>query len=286
MLIGAHVAVAEGFDAAYAYAASVGCEACQIFAKSPLRWRGEPLDPLAGQHTAAARAHRGIRFVWTHTAYLINLGAEEDALFDRSWRALADELARAAAIGADGVVTHLGTNRTGDAGWCAERIADGIAQAYALHASEVPLFLENTAGAGTTYGSTPAELAAVIERLPEGLARRTGVCVDTCHAHAAGYDLSVPDGWGHLIAELADGPGLGRVRILHVNDCRYPAGMRRDRHAWIGEGTIGLAGFAHMFALVAAGTLTAEAAITEMPGEVPTKDAENIRRLKRLRDAA
>lgn len=280
MLFGAHVSIAGGLPAAVDYAVSVGCECMQIFAKSPRQWEGRPLDPVAVAAFCDRRAATGMGPVFTHTAYLINLGSDDDALWERSWRALADELARGEALGAAGVVTHVGTRYRSAPERTAERIAHGVDLAWAASgAARTRLLLENTAAAGSTFGDGPDELGAVLGRVD--IARgHTGVCLDTCHAHAAGWDLSRPDGWERLLDAFDVYCGMP-VGLIHANDCAAGPGEHKDRHAWVGDGTIGLDGFRRM---VEEPRLAKVPVITEMSGEAPLKDAENIARLKRLRD--
>jgi len=281
VLIGAHVGVGDGFPASIDYAGSVGCEAIQVFAKSPRQWRAKGIDPDVAGAFRERRAASSIGFVCTHTAYLINLGSEDEVLWERSWQALADELDRAALLGADATVTHMGTNRTGVLGLGARRIAEGIERAFRAAPTGV-LLLENTAGAGTTFGNGPEEIAAVLALLDTDWQERLGVCFDTCHAHAAGWDLSDETGWNGFVGGLESCSGPGRIRVVHANDSTFGVGEHRDRHAWVGEGTIG-SGFAHMFADA---RLSDAAAIVEMSGEIPEKDAVNVSRLKELREAS
>lgn len=283
MLIGAHVGVAGGYPEALDYAVSVGCECVQVFGKSPRQWRAAPIDPDVAARFRERRGELGIGWAVTHSAYLINLGSEDDALWERSWAALADELIRAAALGADGVVTHVGTNRSGDLGTGAARVADGAR--HALQAADVPvtLLLENTAGAGSSFGNGPEELGAVLALLDGQWRERLGVCLDTCHAHAAGWNLSSPPGLDAFVSGMESCCGQGRILTVHANDCLGEAGSFRDRHAWIGEGTIGSDGFRALFEHPG---LAQAAVIVEMPGEIPEKDEVNVRRLKELREAS
>ncbi|MGB4593189.1 MAG: deoxyribonuclease IV [Coriobacteriia bacterium] len=282
MLIGAHIGVSGGYPEALEYSVSVGCEAVQVFAKSPRQWQAPSTSEDVAALFRSTRTSLGIAYVCTHTAYLINLGSDDDAIWERSWRALADELRRAALLGADATVTHIGTNRSGDVDRAADRVAKAVS--HALKDADVPvtLLLENTAGAGTTFGATSWEIGAVLARSDDVHGDRVGVCLDTCHAHAAGYDLSVPGAWGALLDEFDLHCGPGRIQLVHANDCAYPPGTHKDRHAWIGDGTIGEEGFAGMFLEP---RLAGGVAIIEMPGEVPVKDEENVRRLKALREA-
>ncbi len=279
MAVGAHVGVAGGYANAVEYAASVGCECLQVFAKSPRQWNARPVDPaVAREFRDAVEAHR-MSAVLVHTAYLINLGSFDDALWERSWTALADELSRAEALGASHVVTHTGTGPPDDPERAGKRIASAVDAAWrCAGVRSVRLLLENTAGAGTTYGDGPEQLGAVIAHLD--VARpHVGVCLDACHAHAAGWDMSLEETWPWL-AETFATVGHAPIEAIHANDCMFGAGLRKDRHAWIGDGTIGYGGFAAMFAEPRLASLPI---ITEMPGEIPFKDIENVERLKRLR---
>jgi len=282
MLIGAHVSMAKGYPAAVDYAVSVGCDCMQVFAKSPRQWHARPMDPLAAAEFRERCAQTGMGPVLVHTSYLINLGSADDGLWERSYVALADELVRAEMLGAAFLVTHVGTTFTGDPARTPERIAQGVDRAWALAGVRAPrLLLENTAGAGTTFGNGPEELGAILHLL-DAAAGHTGVCLDTCHAHAAGWDLSRPETWTELVCAF-DACCTTPIEAIHANDCLFGPGTRRDRHAWIGEGTIGNDGFRAMCAQERFARLPV---VTEMPGDVPVKDAENISRLKRLRDAS
>lgn len=282
MLIGAHVHVAGGYPGAVDYARSVGGECMQIFAKSPRQWQCRATDPGVARLFRARLAEVGMGPVLVHTSYLINLGSCDDALWERSWRALSDELDRAELLGATFVVTHVGTAYKGSPEKTAHRIAEGVDRAWADSAGRnVRLLLENTAAAGTTFGDGPEELGEVLDLLQHADGH-VGVCLDTCHAHAAGWDMAKPEVWTALIDRFEQCCGMP-IEALHANDCVFGPGMHKDRHAWIGDGTIGYEGFAAMFDEP---RLAGLPVVIEMPGEVPVKDEENISRLKRLRAAS
>jgi deoxyribonuclease IV len=282
MLIGAHVSVAHGYLAALDYAESVGAECIQIFAKSPRQWRGPEIDPEVATAFVAERKARAFGPVFTHTAYLVNLGTDDQELRERSIAALADELVRASLLQADGVVTHLGNDPLGDSDAAALRIAEAIVTAYAL-AGEAGaasrLLLENTAGAGRSFGSKFEQLGACMSATGLG-PERLGVCLDTCHAFAYGMGVDTEAGWRETIRMLESHVGVARLGLIHANDCLFERGSKRDRHAWIGEGFIGEDGFR---AMLDAPELRDVPACLEMPGEVPVKDAANIERLKLYR---
>lgn len=280
MLIGAHVGVAGGYAKAVEYASSVGCECMQVFCKSPRQWHASPLDPAIADAFRSALTTCGMGPVLVHTAYLINLGSADSSLWERSIGSLADEWCRAELLGATALVTHMGTAYATEVRSSASRVATAIDRAWtAAGAPRVRLLLENTAAAGSTFGDGPAELGAVLTSLRD--APDVGVCLDTCHAHAAGWDLSQPGAWATLVDEFEACCGMP-IAAVHANDCRFGPGQHKDRHAWIGDGTIGYEGFAGMFAEP---RLTGIPVVTEMPGSVPEKDIENVSRLKRLRAA-
>lgn len=284
MRIGAHIGVSGGWAESLLYACDVGAECVQVFAKSPRRWRSRDLPAETVARFAEARRATGIAPVLTHTAYLINLGSADDELWERSVTALADELARARLLGAESVVTHVGTAASGSYDETTARIALGVTRAFEQVEAGGPwLLLENTAGAGRTFGSTPAELAGILARLDGDARKRTALCLDTCHAHAAGFPLDTVQGWDELMSAYERECGIGLLRAVHANDSRFPSGSHRDRHAWIGEGTIGEAGFKLLFERP---ELAAASVIVEMPGATPEKDVVNLARLKALRDGA
>lgn len=281
MRIGAQVPLAGGLLAAVQYAAEVGCETIQIFAKSPRRWDAPPQDEAAAARFRIACAEADIGPVFSHASYLINLGAEDPLQWEKSWLAIADELDRASILGAAGVVMHLGRRFDDDTGRCVARVLETVMRAYdATTGVEVPLLLENTAGAGRQFGIDASELARTLNALrAEGVP--AALCIDTCHALAAGIDVARPAGWAGLLDELDDECGPGCVALIHANDSMGAIGEHRDRHEWIGDGNVGVQGFAAMFAQ---SRLHDCPTVVEMPGEKPVKDAENIKRLKLLRD--
>ncbi len=283
MIFGAHVSIASGLAEAVQYASECGCECMQIFAKSPRQWVGRPLQAADVAAFHDARAALGMGPVFTHTAYLINLSTTDEVLRDRSIRALADELERGKQLKAAGVITHIGTDPTGEPEAAAARAADSIARAFAMtdiaEDSDTWLLLENTAGSGTTFGGRMTDICDIVRRSGEG-GLPVGICVDTCHAHAFGYDVQTSEGWEELVGEIGESCDVASLKAMHANDCVAPRGEHRDRHAWIGEGMIGEAGFS---AMVACRAIDHVCAMTEMPGEVPEKDIVNVVRLKVLR---
>lgn len=281
MRIGAHVPTAGGLLHCVAYALETGCEAIQLFAKSPRQWRGPSIDVSAARAFRAACAEHGIGPVYTHASYLINLGADDPDQWEKSTAALADELARASLIGAAGVVVHLGRRFADDDGACVARVVETVSRAFEIAGdADVRVVLENSAGAGRQFGVTPAELALALRDV-RGAGIPAALCFDTCHGLAAGIDVRTSEGWTALLDAMEAVCGPPPVVLVHANDCKGDLGSHKDRHEWIGDGCVGVGGFAAMFAEP---RLADAAAIVEMPGDPPVKDAENVRRLRAIRD--
>jgi deoxyribonuclease-4 len=242
-LLGAHVSVSGGAEKAVARATDLGCDAFQIFVKSPNRWRNAPRAPEEAAAFRDAREAAALPVV-AHAGYLINLASPKAEVRAKSRDALADELRRCAALGVPGLVLHPGAPQDDGREVGLDRVAEGLDAVHA-EVGELPVrvLLENTAGQGSTLGVSVGELRAILDRVDAP--RRVGVCLDTCHAFAAGYDLR-SDGYERLVGELIDGPGLEALACWHLNDSKFPLGEHRDRHANIGDGELGLSPFARL----------------------------------------
>lgn len=239
--LGAHVSVAGGLSRAIPRAEDLGCTAIQIFVKNANRWKAKPLDPEEAESFRAARAASAVGPVVAHASYLINLGATDEAVLERSEAALADELRRCALAGVDGLVLHPGAHLgTGEEAGI-ERVVAALDRVLAEVPPGVELLLENTAGQGTVLGYRLEQLAAI--RAGSGHAERLGVCLDTCHAFAAGYPVHEEAGYEEFWQRVEEVLGLATVRCLHLNDSLRPFDSRKDRHAHIGEGEIGVGCF-------------------------------------------
>ncbi|OFW01624.1 MAG: hypothetical protein A3I61_06020 [Acidobacteria bacterium RIFCSPLOWO2_02_FULL_68_18] len=236
--IGAHMSVAGGVSKAVERAVAHGCEALQIFTKNANQWRGRPLD-LAEVEAFRRRIDRsGIRPVVSHASYLINLATSRPALREQSIAAFIDELDRADALALLGVVIHPGTCTAGTEDDALRLIADAIRQAFrARRRRRAMVILEHTAGQGRTVGYRFEHLAAIIGHL-RGSAR-VGICLDTCHLIAAGYDIITETGYRDTFAAFDRLIGLDRLKVLHANDSKRPRGSRVDRHEHIGRGCLG-----------------------------------------------
>lgn len=239
--LGAHVSVAGGMDRAPKRAGEIGASVFQIFTKQPNRWAEPTLAKDGVARFRAECARLGTTFTVSHDSYLINLASPDPALWRRSADCFRREVLRAELLGLDAVVTHPGNAIDGDLPGGIERNAVAISEALAAATGAARVLLELTAGAGTSVGGSFEHLAAIIDGVAEPHRSRVGVCFDTCHAWVAGYDLAGDlDG---VWMNADDTFGLHRVELFHMNDARTPFGSRLDRHANIGEGTIGLEPF-------------------------------------------
>ena len=239
---GAHMSVAGGLPRAVARAVVHRCDALQVFAKNANQWRGRPLPPDEVAQFRRDVASAGLVAVVSHASYLINLATADAALRAQSREAMADELDRAEALGLLGVVLHPGAYTTGRASDGIRLIADNLRDLLdARAAGTTMVLLECTAGQGSSIGSRFEELAEIVG-LMDGHAR-VGVCLDTCHLLAAGYDLTTDDGYAETFAAFGRIVGFDRLRLFHVNDSKKPLGSRVDRHEHIGKGHLGLESF-------------------------------------------
>ncbi len=240
--IGAHVSIAGGVDLAVDRAVALGCEAFQLFTKSSNRWDARPLSPPEVERFREKVERAGLQPVVAHDSYLVNVGSPDEALWRKSLRALLVEVERCEVLGIPYLVMHPGSHRGAGEEACFERIAAAIDEIHRRHPEpRVTILLENTAGQGTNVGYRFEHLAEIRERLarPE----RVGVCFDTQHAFAAGYDLVSPEGWAETWRRFDRVLGRKLLRVLHLNDSKKPLGSRVDRHEHIGFGHLGPAPF-------------------------------------------
>jgi deoxyribonuclease-4 len=241
MLIGAHVSPAGGLAKAIERGMQRDCQAIQIFNQSPRMWRptayGE--EDFAAFREAMKRSP--IKAVLIHAVYLLNCASEDSEIRDKSRASLIQSLTVGAGIGATGVVLHPGSAKQGDVGEAIARAGQVISEALS-ETEGCRLHLENTAGAGGTLGRSFTELAALIDAA--GADKRLGVCLDSCHLLASGYDIRTATGLTETLDRFRDEVGIRRLGSLHLNDSQTPLGSNRDRHANIGTGELGESGCA------------------------------------------
>ncbi|HSZ70573.1 MAG TPA: deoxyribonuclease IV [Solirubrobacteraceae bacterium] len=261
MLIGAHVSPAGGLPKAVERGVERGCRAIQIFNQSPRMWR--PTSYRDEDVAAFREAMRDspIAAVLIHAVYLLNCASEDPDIRAKSLASLTHSLRVGHAIGAAGVVLHPGSAKTGDVGEALARASATIREALA-DSEGCELHLENTAAAGGTLGRSFDELAQLLEGADGGA--RLGVCLDSCHLLASGYDIRTAAGMTATLRECTRKLGRGRVRSLHLNDSQTPLGSNRDRHANLGRGELGEEGCA---AFLSAPTLQKLPCVLETPGE-------------------
>ena len=242
MQLGAHESIAGGLYKAFERAQAATCDAVQIFVKSNRSWAVNPLtqDEIAQFKTKAEET--GIAPVVAHTSYLLNLGTPDELLWEKSRNMLITELERCEALGVPWLVLHPGAHvGSGEAAGIAQ-VAQGLGEVHAATSGfSAQILLETTAGQGSSLGHTFEQLARIIALTPQG--ERLGVCLDTCHIFAAGYELRTADGYAATMAAFDRALGLERLKALHLNDSKGELGCRKDRHEHIGKGHIGLEGF-------------------------------------------
>jgi deoxyribonuclease-4 len=261
MLIGAHVSPAGGLPKAIERGVEKDCRAIQIFNQSPRMWKPTTYRDEDVAAFREAMAESQIDAVVIHAVYLLNCASDDPEIRAKSLTSLTHSLRVGHEIGADGVILHPGSAKTGDVTTAIARAGETIQAA--LSASErCPLHLENTAGTGGTLGRSIDELAALLEAA--GGSERLGLCLDSCHLFASGYDIRTTAGMDELTGEIEEKVGLERIGSLHLNDSQTPLGANRDRHANIGEGELGERGCA---AFLSAPAFQDLPCVLETPGE-------------------
>jgi deoxyribonuclease-4 len=260
MLIGAHVSPAGGLPNAIQRGLERGCHAIQIFNQSPRRWKPTAYSEEDFAAFRGARAGSPIGAVLVHAVYLLNCASDDPELRAKSLASLVHSLRVGQAIGASAVVLHPGSAKAGDVQSAIKRAGETIREALS-ESDSCPLDLENTAGAGGTLGRSIDELAALIEA--SGADERLGLCLDSCHLFASGYDIRTPAGVDAVAREVSRKIGRERLGSLHLNDSQGGLGSNRDRHANVGEGQLGRGGCA---AFLAAPAFAALPCVLETPG--------------------
>jgi deoxyribonuclease-4 len=236
------MSVAGGLPRAVERAVVHRCEALQIFAKNASQWRGRPLPSEEIREFRAKVKAARIGAVVSHASYLINLATTMPALRRQSLEAMGDELDRAEALGLLGVVLHPGCYTAGNEADGLELIAGALLELLrARRRGKTMILLEHTAGQGTALGATFEQLASIIAKMNDH--RRVGVCLDTCHLLASGYDLCSPEGYASTFTQFGRLVGFDRLKAFHLNDSKKPLGSRVDRHEHIGQGCLGLEPF-------------------------------------------
>jgi deoxyribonuclease IV len=278
VLYGAHCS--GGIKGALDRAAEIGADAVQLFAQSPRRWH---FPEHAEEDLARFREHRaelGIRSVLVHALYLCNLATPDEAIYGKSVETMRSTVDAACAIGADGVVFHVGSHLGSGFEAGLERCVPALREVLEHCSDTTWLLLENSAGAGGTIGRSIDELAVIVDRLDAH--PRLGICLDSCHLWVSGSDVTDRDELDRIVEEVDDRIGLDRLRVLHVNDALAPLGSNRDRHANVREGVIG----EQLDVFLSHPAFQGLPALLEVPGaDGHGVDAEELRKLRELHAA-
>jgi deoxyribonuclease IV len=286
--LGAHQSIAGGFTKAVDRAIETGCECLQIFTRNINRWDVSPLDADEAAAFRQAVADAGLELVVAHDSYLINPASADDALRRKSIAGLVTELERAAALGIRWVVAHPGAAGEQPLDEAVARAADGFAEALeATRSLAAGILIETTAGQGSCLGAAFEEIGTMLARIDEqpGLAKRVGVCLDTCHVFAAGYPLAPQERLDDTLRQFDRAIGLKRLVVIHANDSKRELGSRVDRHEAIGQGKIGREAFRLIMnhPKLARVPLILETPKEGADGKVsPAKDRGNLATLRRL----
>ena len=276
--IGAHVSISGGVNKAVQRQKEETGNCGQIFAGSPRTWSVSEYEDEDGEKFQEARDEEDQNPYVIHSTYLVNLATPKEDLFEKSLDCLQSELDAASKLGVEFVVFHPGAHTGSGRENGIERIAEGIDE---LDIPEtVTLLLENTAGKGTTLGKSMGELREMIDKA-ETESDKIGVCIDTCHAHAAGYDLVSKEGFQDFIQEIKEDIGLDKIKVLHLNDSKDERGSEKDNHEDIGYGNIGEEGFRN---LINSEKLEDLPMILETPSDNRNSYKENIEKLRELRE--
>jgi deoxyribonuclease-4 len=236
VLYGAHVSSAGGISTAIDRAEELGSDAVQIFTQSPRMWKPTEHSEEEVARFRARREEAGVRAVVCHALYLVNLAGADRDMHEKSVLAMQASLETARAIGADGVVFHVGSHLGKGLAAGYRRAVPALRRLLELTDERLWLVLENSAGAGGTMGRSVDELATFVDRLDRH--PRLGICLDSCHWYVSGVDVTDPDALDEALAGLDSAIGLDRLRCLHVNDADAPLGSNRDRHASLGVGVM------------------------------------------------
>ncbi len=242
--LGIHLSVGQKYDKAVAEAKALGITCCQLFTHNPRGWQFAPLDEAAVRKFREDLKKAGVSPVASHCNYLINLGTRDAEIRAKSIACLRKEFAYAAAFGCEHFVLHVGKHKEESLEQGIRNVADGInAVKEEMLAHDVMLLLETVAGQGTEIGRDLATLGRIIALLDPAIRPKVGVCVDTCHVFAAGYELRSEEKVDALVREMEKAFGIDKVRFIHLNDSLKDVGQHRDRHVHIGDGFIGAKGF-------------------------------------------
>ncbi len=236
-----HVSASGSLDLAVDRAVQLGCGAFQMFTRNPQGWKFGPIKEDVAASFKEKMKRSGIKEAVSHMPYLPNLATPDPLTFGKSQEALNEELRRASLLGLSAVVMHLGSHLGKGKTYGQGRVALAIIHSYSETGAKVPILLENTAGQKNSVGSGFDDLRRILELV--GDSKGVGVCLDTCHLYAAGYDLTSPSSVEDTLSKFDETVGLQALKLIHLNDSKGGLGCHLDRHENIGKGQIGSAGF-------------------------------------------
>lgn len=276
MRIGFHMSIYGSVDKAVDRALEIGCNTLQIFTRNPRGWKARPLRDEEVKAFIAKVERNDVRPVFSHMPYLSNLASPKNDIYAKSIETLVVELERCIRLKIPYLVTHLGSHLGYGAKFGLKRIVEAIDKAFSTADEKVTLLLENTVGAKNSIGGSFRDIQYIIEH--SAYFDKIGVCFDTCHAFAAGYDLRTEEAIEKTIKSLEETVGFGRVKLVHLNDSREDLNSRIDRHEHIGLGRIGEKGFRSILR----SRLASLPLILETPKNSLRSDLENLMRVKKL----
>ncbi|MFY9402606.1 MAG: deoxyribonuclease IV [Candidatus Omnitrophota bacterium] len=281
MNLGVHVSASGKIFESLNRAYELGCSTMQIFARNPQQWKSSPLDEKDIEEFKELRKKLKINPVFIHISYLINLASPVKRLYKGSIRAYIDDIRQAESLGADYIVTHMGSHKETSEEEGIKRLIDALNDILEkTKGSKVGILLENTSGSGSWLGYKFSHHKEIIAGLKDK--SRIGVCFDTAHAYLAGYDLSKKEGLVETLKEIEDNIGIKSVKLIHLNDALGTLGSRVDRHNHIGKGNIGLEG---MKRIINHPKLKNIPMILETPKDTPKSDRINLNLVRSLAKA-
>ncbi len=278
MLLGVHVSIADKIYNSIDRAKGLGCNTMQIFSRSPREFRNIPLKVEDIEEFRLRRKKTDIKPIFVHMPYLVNLASPDDKLYKTSIKLYIDSIKDADALGAEYIVTHMGSHKASGEEKGLKRLYDAINIILSKTKDlKVSLLLENTSGSGFSLGHKLEHQKIVIDQVEDK--NRIGVCFDTCHAFVAGYNIATRNGLKETINQLQTFIGLDKLKLVHLNDARDNFGSLRDRHEHIGKGKIGLSGFRN---IVNHPKLKNVPFVLEMPKKNELDDKNNLKIIRRL----
>lgn len=276
MKLGLHLSIRESIARVIPRAVEKGCNTFQMFSRNPRGWHSKELERSRIDDFRRRLKESEIWPVFIHTPYLLNLASPKKDVYRRSLKALMEELHRAEKLGVPYVVTHLGSHLGYGKKGGFQRIVDAINNSFAKVENDVTLLLENTAGTRNSMGSSFEDVRDILSRIHDR--KRVGVCFDTCHAFAAGYDLVSNGAVKHTLSRFESVIGLEWLKLVHLNDCKSGFGSKLDRHEHIGMGRIGERGFRNILR----SELGSRPLILETPIDGRRSDLENLDKVREL----